>query len=66
VTQADIKIAVYQDTIDLVEAVARTYGPTPQVACRSIVQQLRGRIDEVIDGECHRMAVEAMGPELLS
>jgi hypothetical protein len=55
VTQADIKIAVYQDTIDLVEAVARTYGPTPQVACRSIVQQLRGR-----------MAVEAMGPELLS
>jgi hypothetical protein len=43
-----------------VEAVAQTYGPLPQTACRSIVRELRERIDATLDRECHRKAAEAL------
>lgn len=59
-TQADLTIAVYQDAIHICEAVAQTYGPMPQVACRTIVSELQERINGVIDAECHRKTVEAM------
>jgi hypothetical protein len=59
-TRGEIEIATYQDTITLVEAVAQTYGPLPQTACRSIVRELRERIDATLDRECHRKAAEAL------
>jgi hypothetical protein len=60
VTRSDIQIATYQDAIALVEAVAQGYGPLPQTACRSIVRELRERIDATLDRECHRKAAEAL------
>jgi hypothetical protein len=60
VTTSDIEIATYQDVIQLVETVAQSYGPLPQTACRSIVRELRERINTVIDRECHRKAAEAL------
>lgn len=59
-TPSDIEIATYQDAIIICETVAMAYGPLPQVACRSIVQELRDRIDAVLDRECRRKVVEAM------
>jgi hypothetical protein len=60
VTQSEVAIATYQDAITLVESIAKTYGPLPQTACRSIVRELRERIDATLDRECHRKAAEAL------
>lgn len=57
-TEADIKIAVYADAIDICKMVRQTYGPMPGAACDSIIAKLQDRIEEILEREGRRVYVE--------
>ena len=46
-TQADIKIAAYQECIDIAEAVVREFGPMPGVAARVIAARIQSLLRQV-------------------
>ena len=60
-TEADIKIAAYQDAIMICQATMDRYGELPKVACRHIAALLQDRIEEIADREIHAMAVWELG-----
>lgn len=59
-SEADIKIAVYQDCIDICKMESQRYGDLPKAGIASVQAKIQDRIEEVMDRECHRKVVEAM------
>lgn len=50
-TEADIKIAAYQDAIEICKTEEANWGPMPAGACRSIAAKLQDRIEEIVERE---------------
>jgi hypothetical protein len=49
-TSADIKVAAYQEAIDICHAEGLRYGDMPRAAIIAIVHKLEQRIKEAING----------------
>lgn len=55
-SEADIKIAAYQDALAICEEYAASYGDLPKAACRAIIAALKERIREVAESAQEEIA----------